>query len=73
VDFPADGDRVDRPWIAAQSCEGPSSTGAAAVHGLPTLIHRLPTLPRGGIGRACQRIRNKKFLNFGHIGIERFG
>ncbi len=26
VDFAEDGERLDRPWIAAQSCEGPSST-----------------------------------------------
>ena len=27
VDFAEDGERVDRLWIAAQICEGPSSTG----------------------------------------------
>jgi hypothetical protein len=43
VDFALKGDRVDSPWTAAQSCEGPSGTGL-----------RLPTVcpHSAGVGSA---------------------
>ena len=40
------GFRVDSPWIS------PQTANVWTGHGLPTLIHRLPTLHRGSIGRA---------------------
>lgn len=62
VDFALQGERVDRPWIDTQSGEDLNSKGGASLHGLSTLIHRLPTLRRGGIGRSSQRINNSKLL-----------
>jgi hypothetical protein len=44
---------------------------AVAVHGLPTLIHRLPTLYRGWPGAAWEPIDNNP-LNFKAIEVERF-
>jgi len=37
--------------------------GHAAIHTLPTLIHRLPTLRRGWVGGLRKRVNNSNFVN----------